>query len=472
VASGNGPRLRIPLRSGSLGVQDSIEATSAERAPIPDGRVWSVVLSILWVGLATYLQLNRIQGAPAGDTIWAEDGHIFLSDALHRNSVGLLWTGAGHYMHLVPRLLAALAAALPLRHAASVFAVGSALIVSLLSLYVFIASRSVISSTWGRAALAGLVVVLPAAGFESTSNAANLHYFLMFGAFWALLDRPRSGWGAGAGVAVVLGATMSDPHAALLAPVAVWSFLQSKETRHRLVPIAFGVGLLVQAIVVFQAVILGVDAYATQYPFRWSGSDVILLPPLYGLRVFGQLLVGEQLLDNAWRTMGWLFAALSLLLAMGLVVYAVLREGVRRSAPVLVLAAYSAVFFAVPVLTRGTEHIAPIGSDVNLVNGNRYLVVPMLFVLAVAIAVLERPDRWLPPRTWSGIRIAAGLVLSSVILTNFSVTSLRSAGPLWSTQVSAAERTCTTDRPGVVLIQTTPIVPGFVWNVRAPCDEV
>lgn len=429
-------------------------------------------MSILWVGLATYLQLNRIQGAPAGDTIWAEDGHIFLSDALHGNSVGLLWTGAGHYMHLVPRLLAALAAVLPLRHAASVFAVGSALIVSLLSLYVFTASRSVISSTWGRAALAGIVVVLPAAGFESTSNAANLHYFLMFGAFWALFDRPRSPWGTAAGVAVVLGATMSDPHSALLLPVAAWSFLRSKEQRHRVVPIAFGVGLLVQAIVVFQAVVLGVDAYANQYPFRWSGSDVLLLPPLYGLRVFGPLLVGERLIDNVWRTMSWVFAAISLLFAVGLVVYGVLREGVRRAAPILVLAAYSAAFFAVPVLTRGTEHIAPVGSDVNLVNGNRYLVVPMLFVLSVAIAVLERPDRWLPPRTWSGIRIAAGLVLGSVVLTNFSITTLRSAGPLWSTKVVAAERTCATNRSAEVLIQITPIVPGFQWNVRAPCDEL
>jgi hypothetical protein len=460
------------LRPGSITIQDSADDTPTERALIPEGRAWNAFLSLMWVGLATYLQLSRLQGAPAADTIWAEDGHIFLSDALDRNSVGLLWTAAGHYMHLVPRLLAALAAALPLRSAASVFAVGSALIVSLVSLYVFFASRAIISSTWGRAVLAGLVALLPAAGFESIANAANLHYFLMFGAFWALLDRPNSGWRAAAGVAVVLGATMSDPHSAILLPLAVWSFLRAKEPGHRVVPAAFGVGLLIQAVVVFQAVVLGLDAYAAQYPFRWTGSDIFLLPPLYGLRVFGPLLVGERLLDDAWRALGWAFAAIGLLVGLGLVVYEVLRRGVRGSTSVLLLAAHSAVFFAVPILTRGTEHIAPVGSDVNLVNGNRYLVIPMLFLVALVLVVLDKPDRWLPIRAWSLIRMGASLILGAVVLANFSITSLRSAGPRWSSEVAVAEGVCATDRSAQTLIPITPIVPGYVWNVRAPCDEV
>src|ERR671918_639781 len=92
-----------------------------------------IVRGSVWVGLATALLLVRQAGAPAVDTMWAEDGEVFLSGALRRGVLVPLVSPYAGYLNAVPRLAAGLVSIAPLGLAAVLFATGSAAVVGCLS---------------------------------------------------------------------------------------------------------------------------------------------------------------------------------------------------------------------------------------------------------------------------------------------------------------------------------------------------
>jgi hypothetical protein len=61
---------------------------------------------------ATLLHLARQRGVPVRNSLWAENGRVFLSDAI-RDFPGTLLDQNGGYIHVVPRLVGGVVAALP-----------------------------------------------------------------------------------------------------------------------------------------------------------------------------------------------------------------------------------------------------------------------------------------------------------------------------------------------------------------------
>ncbi|HMA45877.1 MAG TPA: hypothetical protein VKP11_01485, partial [Frankiaceae bacterium] len=133
---------------------------------------------------ATVAQAVRQHGTPAYDSIWAEDGHAFLTDAIADPwDVG---RPLANYLQVLPRIIAGLIVQVPLSHAAGLVASSAAMVVALVSVYVFLASRPLLPVTWQRAALAVVFVAAPWAGFETNATINNLHWYLNFAAFFAL----------------------------------------------------------------------------------------------------------------------------------------------------------------------------------------------------------------------------------------------------------------------------------------------
>ena len=147
---------------------------------------------------------------------------------------------------MVPRLLAELASAVPLKDASTVMSGGSAVIVAALAVVVFRASAGVIASVPVRLALAASMILLPASGWETLDNAANLHWYLIFAAFWALLWRPSSRTEAVVAAAVVAGAALSDPLTVVLAPVVLVRWMSLPGRRQRWLCVTYGMALAVQ----------------------------------------------------------------------------------------------------------------------------------------------------------------------------------------------------------------------------------
>jgi len=392
----------------------------------------------LIVAVATVLQLARQAAVSAWDTVWAEDGSVFLADALEHPLFSTFFEPHGGYLHLVPRLVAGLAASLPLELAAPTFNVVSALVVSLLAAFVYLASANKLQARASRLALSTLVALLPAAGSELLGNAANLHFYLIFACFWALMWRSDSRGALGARVAVVLATTLSDPLAVLLAPLALADALARRSRRALAVPGAFVLGLALQLAAIA----------ASESPQRLTRFDAADVVPLFALRVAGSLTVGDRFIDDLWFAFGKGFSYGVLgLVAAGLVAGVALSPR-RTRLFAAVCITYSVLFFVVFLVGRGSAGMRP-GTDEATwhLAGARFTYAPILFLAAAFLAMLDAQvcsvagvRRALLPR------IALGAV-TILVAANFSFQSERSLGPTWSSELSAAREDCADGDP-------------------------
>ncbi|MDQ3993303.1 MAG: hypothetical protein M3265_00720 [Actinomycetota bacterium] len=396
-------------------------------------RVTPLVIPLL-LGAATVLQLMRQWAVSAWDTIWAEDGYVFLTEAVGRSIPTTLVDPYGGYIHLGPRAAAAAAASLPLESAAVVFAVTWAVAVGLLATLVYFGSAGILRSTGLRVALAGLVALLPAAGSELIGNAANLHFYLVFGCFWAFVWRSVTPAALGARVAVVAVTALSDPLTLLFTPLALWNAVGRRARAELVVPATFVGGLAIQ----FAAI-----ALAGEPPQRLTRFDAGDLLPLFALRVTGSFVVGDRFIDDAWFAFGRAFSYG----ALGAVAVALVLGAATTGRPtrgfVAVSSTYAAVFFAVFLAGRGTAGMRPGSSEATWhLAGARFTYAPILFLAAALLAVVD----WHAARARvRAARIIVGvtvLFVTTLIVSNFSFSSERSLGPQWRPELREARERC------------------------------
>ncbi|HET6346724.1 MAG TPA: glucosyltransferase, partial [Myxococcota bacterium] len=141
---------------------------------------------------AAALSLLRQVGAGALDTVYAEDGTVFLADAYRESTWDAVATPYAGYLHVVPRILAEIVSILPVSAAATGLAVSAALVTGLLALLVYHASGTSLTSPWARALAAAVVVLVPVGQEEIPNSIANLHWPMLYALFWVLLWEPAA----------------------------------------------------------------------------------------------------------------------------------------------------------------------------------------------------------------------------------------------------------------------------------------
>lgn len=415
-----------------------------------------VLLAFLGI-VATALQLLRQPNVPSWDSLWQEDGGIFLTEALAHPFLETLVTPYNAYLHTLPRLIAGPVALFGLERAALLMALMSAVTVTLLAAYVYFASARVFRTHWARIFLAVSMVLLPAAGYETNANVANLHWYLIFGCFWVFLAAPRRTTGMVVGITIVALAVLSDPLTGLLSPLALIQLWRDRTWRGRVIPLVFLGTLAVQ-------LVLGVveDPVAP-----YAASHLVDLPWIYALRVTGSFLVGDLFLDDFWKPWGAPFAFLAFALVAAVCAYGLIRADRGRRLLVGGSLALSGAYLAVPLMLRGTENFLDRG-DFNL-NGSRYLLLPILFVTVAVLLILDRRDPRLSPRAWRNTQIGFSALALALVLTNFSIYTTRSAGPKWKASVAGARERCATvggRKPG------SPPAVGSIPSRRLPEGDV
>lgn len=333
----------VPSTAPAAPTRDLATASSpvdADRRAYPVAAV--VVLAVLWLGVAVWLQLQREPGAPSYDTIWAEDGLVFYNDAVHKSFLSALLTPYNNYLHLLPRLVGALAAALPPADAAIVLAGGAALVVAVLSAYVYWASGTVVASEPARILLATLTVLLPAAAYETNAAANDLHWYLMFAAFWALLAVRRTRRHGVLAAVVVGAAVLSDPLTVLLLPLGVITGLRQHHRRSWLAPVVLALGGPAQFLVGLGGQQIG----------RYSATHLGGLLALFTVRLVGSFVLGERYLGVLLGPRMLRAYALTAVVVVIVVAIGLVSRGRGR---LLLLAGvnYCIVYFIVPLLIRG-----------------------------------------------------------------------------------------------------------------------
>jgi len=413
-------------------------------------RLPAPLLLLAWVVGVAALQLVRAPGLPGWRVMWAEDATVFLSQALERSFPEALGTTYAGYLHVVPRLIVAPAALLPLSAAAAVVAIGSAVVVSLLAAYVWVAARSVLETWPARALLVVLFVFAPPTLTEIGGTAANFHWYGLLAAFFAFLHRPAGRREAAAATAVVGFTAPSDPMLCLLLPLLVLrpGGLRRPQPGRLAIPGAALCGLAAQALAVLTAA----------GPERQSPFSPLDLPTIYAQRVAGPAVLGDSWFGHLWLSLGWIAAWAALGLVAGLALHAATSGSAAQRRHALLAAGASIVLFSVPLAIRGTSEMAPhLGA--LFAGGARYTYAPLVLAWVPALVLADRRGGW-------ALRVATLLVV--IVAASTTGTTDRSVGPDWPDSLAHARQTCVAG--GIADVRVAPI--SYPWTAQLPCDRL
>jgi hypothetical protein len=417
------------------------------------------------VALTALQMVRRPAAPPVWDSLIAEDGKIFLAAGLNQHLLDSLATSYQGYLHTAPRLIAVAATWVPLDQAPLVMSLLACLLVSLLALYVFRASAAWIASPILRAVLALAVPFAPVTAREMGGTVSNLHWYLLYAAFWAVICPWRTrGWLA-ASTALVLLTVLSDPLVGAFLPIAVVLAVRARDRLAWFLPGTNVLGLVVQL------------ALRDQGTGSFGGTDYGVLPRLFAERVTSSLLVGDRYLKDVFGgTTGSPFAWCSLALVTVAVAAGLWRLRGRRAWLLAGCVTLSVGFFAGAALTRGTRflsHVAPWG-----LTGSRYVYLPALFLLTGLLAAVDRPAFGTARARAREIVVAA--IAVATMATGYAAPH-RSSGELrWKPTLAEARAACAAGRPiapiklagsGRGASAIVPIDPAR-WTIEIACSRL
>ena len=451
----------MPLRERALAARRFLDHNLFPDSPSRESRFagWEQAgLLAALLALAVFVQIARIGWTGSLNSLWAEDGSVFVQGALNGSFFHTIGSEYSGYLVLVPRLIGEAASALPLRDAPAAISILSALLVALSGFAVWHATAGHLVNPYLRGTLVLLTVLTPVGGLETIDSAANVSWYMLVAVFWLLLWRPRSQRGAVLAAAFIALAALSNPGTWFFLPLAALRAFAVRDRRDlTIVGAYFGAGAI-------QLVALAVSNYEAIEPLWTSDIWTVLLQ-----RVFDGMAFGLRLGGNAWVELGWPFLiVLTVLLVAGLVA-GLARSGWRGRCFAAVAVPIALVMFVVSVYQRavGTPMLWPATTYGG--QAGRYAIVPVMLLISVAFVFIDRPPR--PRAQWDGSDwLVAGAVALMAISVAVSLPSRELAArgtPPWSASLDAAAAKCAR-KPGEATLAISP--PSF--EMALPCGAI
>jgi hypothetical protein len=422
-------------------------------APAPSLRDILIAVSIvLGGGVAAYLHLP----ASTRNLLWAEDGSIFVTDALAGAPFHNLLTPYAGYMQGFPQFVTSVVVAIaPLRVVPAVLVVISVLTASTIAGATFVLLRDRVSPIVARLAIALAIAVSPVAGIEASGSIASTHFFLLVGLFVVLVTRESSRLVIVLECLLVVFAVTSDPLSLLFLPFAVAQILAGSSRSRLWVPCVYLVALIVQLVYVV----------TSRSPSEAQPFTPLALVRSVGFRVFLAGLVGPYAAAHIYAHLGIVALVVSTLIVVIVCVIPVLRRS-PEAALVIVCFLTSLGFYIASAVVRWFPGLDP---DVNLAwGGSRYSIVSIcILVIAVAAAVSSLASASPGPRG-----LALPLILVAVVFFGTASSwelNVRAESNTWSAQLAHARSQCQS-RPSAASV-TIPISPAN-FSVVLKCSVV
>jgi hypothetical protein len=397
----------------------------------------------------TLAGMLRVGGAGLADTLYAEDGEIFVTQALHHSIWHTITTPYAGYLHLAPRLITAVVTRGPTAEFALGIALSCAFVVGALSVLVYRATAGHLRSRSLRAALAVTIALLPTAQPEVLGNMANLQWYFIAASVVVLLWNPTSRVEIALSCGVLFVCALSEPLTVLLAPIALARVILVPGWRGRAVVTAMASGLVLQFVGMQLGEASREGLHADPNPIRVAGQAT--------LHVFGRAIFGMRWLPDGHSITRKGLTAIAVAIVAAAAVYAWRRLPDER-ALLAMLAITVALTFAGPTIISG-------------VSAPRYAVVAIVTLLTALAIVLDRALVELPRSQARPIAAAAAALALVVLAANYRLPVPRTAGPRWSAGLTSARADCARDASHDALI-TIPPRDDKGWHVLVPCDEV
>lgn len=423
-------------------------------------RLMSVVVPVLLGAVIAALGWLRLT-PEVRNTLWAEDGKVFLEEQYDRGVLGALFHDYAGYLHVVPRALVAVAS-----HVASVdrFAVTVSilcvLVTAAVGAAVYVLTAGVLRSVVARVLLALVPTLLPLGPMEIQANAANLHWFLMFLMPFLLLT-PVKSWTKGIVLGVVaLLCGLTEIQVVAFFPL----FFVGIRNRHRW-PVIAGAVLGGAAQVV--TTLMHPRAPAT-VPHD-SVADMVLgyiVQPFGGSWTWSMPTIGRLIAEHGIVVVVAPFVVAVLLVAAGFW----LGMGKQRWTLASMLWGSAGVWFGA-VWLNPNEMLAFAHFDHAQWLGIwtfRYSASGSMYVIA-AFVVLVDVFLARPALVVRVLGVVLALVVVWAFVANFAMDKAnRQNGPIWEQQVdsSQTDAACEAAPSGNATIQ---IAPGPQWAVTVPC---
>jgi hypothetical protein len=402
-----------------------------------------------WAALAVLLgaliSLGRVPSGPGVlNTIWAEDGSDFLTDALNRNAFKAILRPLNGYFVMGPRILAIPASLVPIEWGPAVLTAEAALVTGLMAVAVYLASRQYLRHPLARLVAAAPVLVVPVGenvAAATANNVATLQFAAVYVALWMVLWVPVRRGARIASAVAVFAVCVSTFLAVLLLPLAVLRLYARRDKTS-----AAMVGSMLVAFAGNVAVLsLHLTSRPVMLPSRydpvWALSTVAkwALPhALFGYGISGK---GAQAVDPSWLIVAsWPIVPAIILVAL-----------LRLTRPQWKLAA-----------VMGTAALALLCATLMQYGGTelRYVVAPELMLFAALVALLlPRPDRprWL---AWAPL-VTLSVCVALVLTFSYRTASPRTTLASWPEGVARARIACQNVNAGAVYIYPS------TGNVRA-----
>jgi hypothetical protein len=438
-----------PGAAAPQGTRERIRALLAELFPEPAGRTQLgararsalILLQILIIAVGAAVMIVRVAGRPAWDSVYAEDPGLYLPQALAHP--WHLLQSYGGYLQLVSRVIAQIAALVPLRYASVVFAASGALIASACGLFTYHASAGLVSSRWLRALLGLSVVLLPVAQLEVADNTVNSIWYLLIALFWAALWRPRTRSGAWVAAVVAFAAAASTSLGLVFAPLfAARAITVPRRLREHAATVGWALGCLLQVLVIVTSHRSRLRPHNPLNAPRYYLHDVLL--PALGWHVSWHLrdIAG---LNGATVIVGGFLAV---------VLVAVLVTQSTRSRVFVVTAVVTGIVLAglCAVLAWGGPGLA---ITIAVEHGARYATVPILLLDAALIVAADGYARRWWPRPRAVVAVAALVAILGVGWVSdfrYPVRRLSGPGSDWVLTADAWLRHCRQDPAGSITV--------------------